>query len=76
MKSNWFVVVDAGGNIYEHTFNKTKGGAMTNFAFTELGVQIAIPEDLEKKKKFLTDRGDREVACEIETLEIVKIKIP
>lgn len=75
MKTNWFVVVDAGGNIYEHTFHKQKGGAMANLAFDELRVQIARPQDLVEKKKFLTERGDREVACEIDTQEIVKIEI-
>ena len=75
MKSNWFVMVDAGGNIYEHTFHKFRGGSIRSMAFAELGVNLAAPNILEEAERSILERGDREIACEIETQEIVKITL-
>ena len=76
MIKQFYCIVDAGGNIYEYTFSKTKDGSKWNYLSKDFGQNLSIPLTyFDEKWNLKEENGDRIVLCDIDTKENVEIKI-
>ena len=76
MIKQFYCIVDAGGNIYEHTFDKTKDGSIAKHILKNFGQYYSIPCDAyDNMWKEKQTNGDRVVLCDIDTKERVKINV-
>lgn len=75
MIKQFYCIVDAGGNIYEHTFDKTEYGAKFKYLYSNYGQLFMIPIDKPEKDWKIKEElnGDRVILCGIDTKEEVKI---
>lgn len=82
MTSHWYVVVDAGGNVYPGTFNKDSfsaqcqhvaGGSHEYYLPCEkVDGEWRLKDD---QWRYFADRGDHVIRCTIETDETVKVTL-
>lgn len=76
MIKQYYCIVDAGGNIYDHTFSKTKDGAKWKHILKDYGQYYSIPLTVfDERWKQKEENGDRIVLCDINTRENVKINV-
>ena len=76
MKYQLYCVVDAGGNPYEFSFHKNKGGAQYKFIMKDIpGHGQILLSELDRRWLERRENGDRLVLCDIETNEEIKINV-
>ena len=76
MIKQFYCIVDAGGNIYEHSFSKTESGAKWKHFLKDYRQYYSIPLTVFNEGwKLKEENGDRVVLCDIDTKEEVKINV-